>query len=72
MGEKANYREFTNKELISLKDELKSKMKDMRVEKVIGSNFNISEYKKAKKDIARINTILREQELGIGKAKEEK
>ncbi len=67
MAEKANFRELSEKELSTKRAELKSHMKDMRVERVIGSNFNLAEYKQAKKDIARINTLLTE----LGKSKEE-
>jgi large subunit ribosomal protein L29 len=72
MADKTNYREMEEKELRKIRDEHKAKLRELRFEKVIGSNFNLTEYKQAKRDIARINTLLRERELGIVKAKEEK
>lgn len=72
MAEKANFTELGTKELLKIKEEMKAKMKGMRVDRVTGSNFNLAEFKKAKKDVARINTILREYELGIRAMGEEK
>jgi len=72
MAEKANFTELSTKELLKIKEEMKAKMKNMRVDRVTGSNFNLAEFKKAKKDVARINTILREYELGIRAMGEEK
>lgn len=62
MEKKKNYRELGQKELVKLKEELKQKNRESRFEKVIGSNFKPSDYRKAKREIARINTILTEME----------
>lgn len=67
MADKKNFREMGDKELAQLVVEYKEKLREMRFEKVIGSNFNISEYKKTKRDIARIKTILREKEIELAK-----
>lgn len=72
MAEKKDFRELDVKELEKLRVEYKASLREMRFEKVVGSNFNGGEYRSLKKDIARINTILRETELGIGQAKETK
>jgi len=62
MEKKKNYRELGQKELVKLKEEFKQKNRESRFEKIIGSNFKSSDYRKAKREIARINTILTEME----------
>lgn len=63
-------KDLTVKDLISTRDDLKKKLREVRFEKVVGSNFSSSEYRKARKKIARINTILKEIEAGKRKAAE--
>lgn len=58
MAEKTNYMELEAVELNKLRVELKQKLRAMRFEQVIGSSFNLGEFRKAKQDIARINTVL--------------
>lgn len=62
MEKKKNFRELSQTELLKLKEEFKSKIRESRFESVLGSNFKPSDYQKAKKNIARINTILTEKE----------
>ncbi|HCL57332.1 MAG TPA: 50S ribosomal protein L29 [Spirochaetia bacterium] len=72
MKGKTNFRELPVKELDKMHNDMKKKQRESRVEKVTGSNFNPSEYKKERRDIARIKTILRENELGIRPLKGDK
>ncbi|HOJ50031.1 MAG TPA: 50S ribosomal protein L29 [Spirochaetota bacterium] len=69
--ENKKLKELSINELKKLLIEYKTKLKDMRVENTIGGGVNLSEYKKIKKDVARIYTILREYELGIRKINKE-
>jgi len=69
--ENKKLKELSINELKKLLIEYKTKLKDMRVENTIGGGDNLSEYKKIKKDVARIYTILREYELGIRKINKE-
>lgn len=71
MKSKTNYRELSIKEILKIKEDLKNKLREARIEKIIGSNFNPAENKKNKRDYARILTILREHELGIRRLKED-
>lgn len=62
MEKKKNYRELGQKELLKTKEELKAKIRESRFESIIGSNFKPSDFRKTKREIARINTILTEME----------
>mgnify|MGYP001556063007 CR=1 FL=1 len=57
-----NYRELSDKELLKVLSELKGHLREARFEKILGSNFSFGEYKKTKKDVARIKTILGERQ----------
>jgi len=69
MAKDKKINELSVNELKKLLIEYKNKLREMRVENAIGGGMNLNEYKKTKKDVARINTILREYELGIRKIK---
>jgi large subunit ribosomal protein L29 len=65
---KANeIREFTDKELDSKLIELKSELFNLRFQLATGQLDNPMRIKAVRKDIARVQTILKERELGIGR-----
>ncbi|MCR2043523.1 50S ribosomal protein L29 [Anaerosalibacter massiliensis] len=65
---KANeIRELTDKELDSRLLELKSELFNLRFQLATGQLDNPKRIKAVRKDIARVKTIARERELGIGK-----
>jgi len=55
-------RELTDEELEEKVDELKEKLFNLRFQKATGELDNTAEFKKTKKDIARVKTIKRERE----------
>lgn len=65
---KNSFNDLTKDELIQKKDELKKKMKDLRFQRVMGHVENKMEIRSVRRSIARLNTILREKEMGIRKA----
>lgn len=56
-------REMTDEELEEKAGELKEKLFNLRFQKATGELDNTAEFKKTKKDIARVKTIQREREL---------
>ena len=65
---KANeIREFTDKELDSKLIELKSELFNLRFQLATCQLDNPMRIKAVRKDIARVQTILKERELGIGR-----
>lgn len=65
---KANeIREFTDKELDGKLLELKSELFNLRFQLATGQLDNPMRIKAVRKDIARVQTILKERELGIGR-----
>ena len=65
---KNSFNDLTRDELIQKKNELAKKLNDLRFQKVMGHVENTMEKKMVRKSIARINTILKEQDLGLRKA----
>lgn len=55
-------RELTDEELEEKVGELKEKLFNLRFQKATGELDNTAEFKKTKKDIARVKTIKRERE----------
>lgn len=55
-------RELTDEEIEEKVDELKEKLFNLRFQKATGELDNTAEFKKTKKDIARVKTIKRERE----------
>ncbi len=55
---KIKYADLEVGELKKLLLELKEKLRAMRINQVVGSNFDLGEYRRSKKSIAQINTIL--------------
>ncbi|MGI5949274.1 50S ribosomal protein L29 [Peptoniphilus sp.] len=65
---KANeIREMSKEDLNKKVDELKNELFNLRFRLATGQLDNPSSIKNVKRDIARVKTILRERELGIGK-----
>ena len=64
---KNSFNDLTRDELIQKKNELSEKLRNLRFQKVMGHIENTMEKKMVKKSIARINTILKEQDLGLRK-----
>lgn len=60
-------RQLSSKELNDKLLELKAELFNLRFQKATGQLDNPLRIKAVRKDIARIKTILRERELGIGK-----
>jgi len=58
-------RNMNNDELLKLLEEKKRTLMNLRFQNAIGELRDFSLIQKAKRDIARIKTILRERELGI-------
>ncbi|HOA16795.1 MAG TPA: 50S ribosomal protein L29 [Fervidobacterium sp.] len=58
-------RNMNNDELLKLLEEKKRTLMNLRFQNAIGELRDFSLIEKAKRDIARIKTILRERELGI-------
>ncbi|MBN2796175.1 MAG: 50S ribosomal protein L29 [Clostridia bacterium] len=57
------YRDMTSKELDSALNDLKSELFNLRFQLATGQLENPLKLKSVKKDIARVNSILREREL---------
>lgn len=57
------YRDMTSNELDSALNDLKSELFNLRFQLATGQLENPLKLKSVKKDIARVNTILREREL---------
>ena len=58
-------RNMNNDELLKLLEEKRRTLMNLRFQNAIGELRDFSLIEKAKRDIARIKTILRERELGI-------
>ena len=64
---KRNLAEMTIEELQELKDKLIKDYRVFRFNKMMGQLENALKIRETRRDIARINTMLREYELGIRK-----
>ena len=62
---KRNLAEMTIEELHELKEKLVKDYRVFRFNKMMGQLENALKIREARRDIARINTMLREYELGI-------
>lgn len=65
-------RDLTKEELKSRLSELKKEIFSLKFQKAIGQLENPMRIKNLKRDIARINTLLREKELGIEEERKQK
>jgi len=64
---KENIKEMTLDELKELKEKLKKDYRVFRFNKMMGQLENNMKIRQTRRDIARLNTILREYELGLRK-----
>jgi len=64
---KENINEMTLDELKELKEKLKKDYRIFRFNKMMGQLENSMKIRHTRRDIARVNTILREYELGLRK-----
>jgi large subunit ribosomal protein L29 len=62
-----SFKDFSYKELVSKKDELVKKFKDVRFNVVVGHVENTLEERNLRRKIARLNTLLHEFAIGIRK-----
>ncbi len=65
-------RKLSREEKIRRLQELRLELIKLRMQARVGTLTNTSRIRNIKRDIARILTILREEELGIGKSSSEK
>jgi large subunit ribosomal protein L29 len=62
---KISFSDFTYEELYTKREELKKKYFDLRCERVVGHVDNHLELRNLRRQIARLNTIIHEYDLGI-------
>ena len=62
------YKELTHKELINKLNEKKKEYRDLRFNMVIGHVDNTLKRRNLRRDIARLNTMIHEFDLGIRRA----
>ncbi|WP_295159361.1 50S ribosomal protein L29 [uncultured Brachyspira sp.] len=65
--DKKDYRSLSLEELKTELLKLEKKYQDHRFEKVVGDARQTHQLKKARKDIARVKTFIRQHELGMKK-----
>ncbi|MBN2442042.1 MAG: 50S ribosomal protein L29 [Spirochaetales bacterium] len=64
---KNSFKDLTLKELVTKKDELKKKYRDLRFNMVIGHVDNPLQKRILRRELARVHTIIHEYDLGIKK-----
>jgi len=64
---KDSFRDLTKEELLRKQDELRSRYFDIRQNSKIGHLDNPLEIREVRRKMARVNTIIREYELGMRK-----
>lgn len=67
-----NYREMTKTEIELKLHQYKEELLNLRFQKVTGNLLNPSRIKQVKREIARIETIINENEIGLTKLSEGK
>jgi large subunit ribosomal protein L29 len=65
---KQTFNELTLDELLVKKEELTGKMRNLRFEMVMGHVENPMEKRNLRRQVARLNTMINEYEIGIRKA----
>ena len=60
---KKNFKELSYAELVAQRNELKQKYMDLRFQMVIGHVDNPMQKRTMRRDIARLNTLIREKEI---------
>lgn len=63
MKNKSKYREMSYKELVSKRNDLKQKYMDLRFQAVVGHLDNPLEKRSMRREIAMLNTFIRQKEL---------
>ena len=66
---KNSFAKLSYNELIAKRDELRKSYLNMRMERVLGHVENPLQVRNVRRQIARLNTLIHESELGIRKAK---
>lgn len=64
---KNSFEKLSKDELVAKRDELRRNYLNMRMEKVLGHVENPLQVRNARRQIARLNTLIHEYELGIRK-----
>lgn len=67
----SDLRERNETELGELEDQLRDQLLRLSVAKATQRATNLAQFSRLRRDIARIKTIQRERELGIGQSKKE-
>jgi large subunit ribosomal protein L29 len=63
----SEYRERSAEELLQMSQDLQQDLFNLRFQHATGQLDDVSKLKQSKRDLARIKTILRENEMGIKK-----
>ena len=63
MKKKSKYREMSYKELVSKRNDLKQNYMDLRFQAVVGHLDNPLEKRSMRREIAMLNTFIRQKEL---------
>ena len=71
MKKKSKYREMSYKELVSKRNDLKQKYMDLRFQAVVGHLDNPLEKRSMRREIAMLNTFIRQKELAGESGNEE-
>mgnify|MGYP002627148771 CR=1 FL=1 len=66
---KNSFAKLSYNELVAKRDELRRSYLNMRMERVLGHVENPLQVRTVRRQIARLNTLIHEYELGIRKAK---
>jgi large subunit ribosomal protein L29 len=67
---KDSFKELAYKELLTRREELKEKYRNLRFNMVVGHVDNPLEKRSLRRKLARLNTIIHEYEIGIRKSQE--
>lgn len=65
---KKNLKKMSYKELVEERNKLRRQLLDLRVEQVMGHLDNPLSLRTVKRDIARLNTLIHAEDIGIAKA----
>jgi len=65
---KDSFKELTLDELVTKREELKKKYRDLRFSAVLGHVDNAVEKRNLRRKVARVNTLIHEFEIGIRKS----
>ncbi len=67
---KDSFKELTYKELLTKREELREKYRNLRFNMVVGHVDNPLEKRTLRRKLARLNTLVHEYEIGIRKSQE--